>query len=331
MPTPSSVLLNSSYYSSKLHGNQPSIPKPVSMKSSRHGGGRSRSTSPTSSSSSSYSNYSARKPPRIEISTPSAGTDRIKRFSNVDGDEDLALDQKINAYLSRPAIGKFKAASVGRDVSTVVKHSAATRTKLDFSTGSTPTTPRKSTGSRYLDSSWEKTEKPPARYSVSPAPATKPVVVSTDTRSRDLSPPSNSNPLSRKIAEFLNRTDHISEEWKKLGTKKQKKEATSGRKSDLSSARSRDETVSRCSSRLSNRDDESDEVRPVSRLSNVTNDETPQQSNAIERDAKLSRVEAKTDLKDETKLDSRQSDLDTEPRQESKHSAPETRVSFVNP
>uniref|UniRef100_A0A8D9EGA8 Unconventional myosin-XVIIIa n=1 Tax=Cacopsylla melanoneura TaxID=428564 RepID=A0A8D9EGA8_9HEMI len=281
MPTPSSVLLNSSYYGHKL----PSTPKPVSVKSPRLGG-RSRSNSPTSSSSSSYSTYgsASRKPPQIEISTPSfvgLGSDRIKRYSKVDrdADEDVALDQKINAYLSRPPAAitnKFKAASVGREPPIRVANAkndysaASSRTsaakngdlKTDFSQGSSTRFSSPATKGSHLDTSWE-SQRTTRGYSVSPTPSSvshEPV--------HNVSPVhSDSTPLSRKIAEFLKRTDHITEEWQKVGTDNKTVKQSSTSKSQTKYV-NETKSTSRPSSRLSNRDETIDEqTRSSSRQS----------------------------------------------------------------
>ncbi|KAL1453635.1 hypothetical protein WDU94_009961 [Cyamophila willieti] len=284
MPTPSSVLLNSSYYSSKLHGNQPSIPKPISVKSSRLGG-RSRSNSPTSSSSSTYSTYgsSNRKPPKIEISTPSfvgLGSDRIKRYSKVDRDaeEDVALDQKINAYLSRPPAAitnKFKAASVGREPPTRVpnvknEYKVSSRTSAakngDFPQESSTRFSSSATKGSHLDTSWE-SQRSARAYSVSPTPSSVSHEPAPPLRDLDVSPVNpESTPLSRKIAEFLKRTDHITEEWQKVGTDKKTTKQSATSKSQTKYV---DETksTSRPSSRLSNRDDKIDVLRSSSRQS----------------------------------------------------------------
>ncbi|KAI5696369.1 hypothetical protein M8J75_012095 [Diaphorina citri] len=320
MPTPSSVL-NSSYYTHKLHGNQPSLPKPA-VKSRI----RSRSTSPAnSSSSSSYSNYNYRKPPKIEISSIGGGSDRVKRFSKIDGssgEEDLALDSKINAYLSRSSnvTTKYRAPDVKTDLTSTRRDGGTSRLSVG--------TPRVS----HLDvSSWESTGKGISVHHVTtPAHTTVPKSTLSDPppRSREVSPPNTtaSTPLSRKIAEFLHRTDHISEEWKKLGAKKNNKTKPEGRADKVpakSQSHSQDETKSsRCNSGLSNRD-ESESTRPesqqshrdtrsVSRLSTVGNEsQTRPLSQQSERDTRSVSRLSTVGNESQTRPLSRQSERDT--------------------
>ncbi|KAI5725569.1 hypothetical protein M8J77_017232 [Diaphorina citri] len=337
MPTPSSVL-NSSYYTHKLHGNQPSLPKPA-VKSRI----RSRSTSPAnSSSSSSYSNYNYRKPPKIEISSIGGGSDRVKRFSKIDGssrEEDLALDSKINAYLSRSSnvTTKYRAPDVKTDLTSTRRDGGTSRLSVG--------TPRVS----HLDaSSWESTGKGISVHHVTtPAHTTVPKSTLSDPppRSREVSPPNitASTPLSRKIAEFLHRTDHISEEWKKLGAKKNNKTKPEGRADKVpakSQSHSQDETKSsRCNSGLSNRD-ESKSTRPesqqshrdtrsVSRLSTVDNEsQTRPLSRQSERDTRsVSRLS--TVGNEESTPPSRHGETDKEPRPGSRQDNYKTRLGEI--
>lgn len=296
MPTPSSSLLNSSFYSHKLHGNQPSIPKPVSYKSRR---GRSRSASPTSSSSSSYSTYntsSFRKPPKIEIATASLASDRMKRFSKIDDDDDYLLDHKINAFkslerLNRPTTGKYRPSTdLGSDY--------LTSSKSDYSSGSTARYTPRSTRSTLGDStSWDTTGR---NYTTSTSPVVSKSSASgskESPRSRESSPVSNSQtPLSRKIAEFLHRTDHIADA--KVGAKNNESkidDRTSSRLSTYSGLGGDDlKPSSRPNSRLSNREEE----RSSSRLSTLGDELRSPSRLKTERETRsMARVHSPSDAK----------------------------------
>lgn len=293
MPTPSSSLLSSSFYSHKLHPHTPSISKPLPFPSRRR---RSRSTSPPSSSSSSYSTYNApsfRKPPRIEIATAA-----LAKRSAKDDDDDYLLDHKISAFkslerLNRPTGNYRSSGDLGSEY--------LSSSRSDYSSGSASGSPRYSSSRSSLGDSWDTGNAlKSSRYATSPTPSmAKPSTITAASgskecpRSRESSPVSNGKPtLSRKIAEFLHRTDHAGDV--NVGTKKAKPSA-----SRLSTLSGDDlKPSSRSTSRLSDQ-----EERPSSRLSTL-GDEIPRSRLNYDRDVRsLSRVSQLGEIKPKYHLD----------------------------